>query len=461
MKAIKMFFRITILLNIFLFILSCTDIKDDENSSGVKTKITYEITFNQNGGSGNMTSQIVEENISTKLNSNTFIAPIGYKFSGWTTNNSGAGTSYCENDYIAISSNMTLYAIWVTTETYFIAKHNSINISGFSTNLIGIYKIPCGITGINGSAFCNCTSITNVIIPLSVTDIAGWAFAYCGISSVIIPESVTTMDINPFVNCVNLASISINTNNPKYCSDEQGCVYNKDKTILICAPSKLTTVEIPTSVTEIQDIAFYISKLNSITIPASVIKIGSSAFACTELKTVLIPANVSYIGDKAFFLSYLTTITIPVNVLFIGNNAFGANYLTSINVDFNNPNYTSINGVLYNKNGTTLLQYPTSLSGPYIIPSNVTSIDANAFISCNITSVTIPSSVNAIGNSAFFQCSSLSTVIIDATTPPTISANSEIFDRLPEFTIYVPAESVNTYRNEIGWNKYASHISSK
>jgi hypothetical protein len=430
------------------------------NTSNTNPKVTHVVTFNQNGGSGTMSPQVVDDDVKTTLNSNAFIAPTGYKFAGWTTNCSGAGTSYCEKDYLSLTSDIMLYAIWVTTETKIIAQHNSINLIGFTNKPTGMFNIPCGITGICDSTFFQCTSITSVTIPLSVTEIDLWAFAYSGISSITIPASVTSMDENPFVNCSNLVSISIDENNTKYSSDAQGCVYNKDKTLFICAPSKLTTVNIPSTVAEIQDIAFYISSLNSIIIPSSVKKIGSAAFANTWLTTITIPSSVTSIGDKAFSMTSLATVSISSSVSFIGNEAFGFTPMTSINVDSNNPNYSSINGVLFNKSVTTLLEYPTALSGPYTIPSSVTSIDDNAFDSCSITSVTIPSNISTIGDRAFFQCSGLTSIYENSTTPPTLNANSGVFDRLPIFIIYVPAGSVSSYKAATGWSNYASNISS-
>jgi putative transposon-encoded protein len=135
---------------------------------------------------------------------------------------------------------------------------------------------------------------------------------------------------------------------------------------------------------------------------------------------VTIPAGVTVIADRAFsFNRSLTNITIPSSVTSIGNGAFaGCSRLTSITVDTQNSMYLSIEGILFNKNRTLLIQYPAGKQErSYTIPSSVTSIGNSAFELCiYLTSITIPSSVTSIGNSAFRLCTSLSVTIPSSVT---------------------------------------------
>ena len=137
-----------------------------------------------------------------------------------------------------------------------------------------------------------------------------------------------------------------------------------------------------------------------------VTSIGERAFYdCENLTNITIPNSVTSIEDWAFHLcSALTNITLPSSVTFIRYNPFSVSGLTSIHVDERNPAYSSVNGVLFNKNRTELIAYPTANSAvSYTIPNTVTHIRAEAFYGCeNLENITIPNSVISIECSALF-----------------------------------------------------------
>ena len=274
------------------------------------------------------------------------------------------------------------------------------------------------VTSIGYSAFRNCDGLTSVTIPNSVTSIGDDAFCLCdALTSVTIGNSVTSIGDDAFYLCYALTSINVDSDNPSYAS-LNGVLFNKEKTILITYPrGKEGSYTIPNSVTSIGDDAFYLCyALTSVTIPNSVTTIGDDAFyLCYALTSITIPNSVTTIGDDAFESCYgLTSVTIGNSVTSIGDNAFeGCDALTSINVDSDNPSYTSLNGVLFNKEKTELIICPRRKEGSYTIPNSVTSIGNQAFFHCyGLTSITIPNSVTSIGNQAFFHCNALTSVTI-------------------------------------------------
>ena len=143
-----------------------------------------------------------------------------------------------------------------------------------------------------------------------------------------------------------------------------------------------------------------------------------------SLTTADIPASVTYsgttysvtsIGWYAFYeCTGLTSVTIPNSVTSIGVYAFvSCSGLTSFSVAGDNSNYSSKEGVLFNKQQTTLIQYPARKQGEYIIPNSVTSIVDYAFYGCSgLTSLTIPNSITSIVDNAFTGCSSLTSITI-------------------------------------------------
>jgi hypothetical protein len=181
--------------------------------------------------------------------------------------------------------------------------------------------------------------------------------------------------------------------------------------------TNLIGVTIPSSVTDIKDYAFHsCTALSDLNLPQSVTNVGEAAFfLCTSLTNLVIPTGVNSIGACAFAqCSSLISVAIPSSVSSFGYGAFyGCTSLIAITANTNNAFYSSIDGVLFNKDRTTLVEWPEGKSQTYSIPNGVTTIGDSAFYCCkSLTNVSIPNTVTNIAHFAFSSCSRLLSITI-------------------------------------------------
>ena len=344
------------------------------------------------------------------------------------------------------------------------------------------------MTSIGVNAFYDCTGLTSVTIPNSVTNIKSSVFYGCsGLTSVTIGSSVTAIDSQAFLGCSGLTSVTI----PNSVTSIGSSAFSD------C--SGLTNVTIGNSVTSIGSSAFSdCSFLTNVSIPNSVTSIHENAFSgCTGLTSMVIPNSVTSIGSYAFRnCSGLTSVIIGNSEIHINGSAFyGCSGLTSIVVESGNTKYDSRNNcnaiiekaknsliagckktIIPNSvtnidsqaflgcSGLTCIMIPNSVTSigqsafrgcsgltNVTIPNSVTSISGSAFSGCSgLTSITIPNSVTSIGNSAFNGCNGLTSVICCATNPPSLGSS---FD---DYTIplYVPKGSVLKYKAAENWRNF-------
>lgn len=229
------------------------------------------------------------------------------------------------------------------------------------------------VSVIGDCAFSGCTNLQSVSFGTGLTTIGEYAFAGTALRNVIsIPANVTSIGDCAFSNCSDLTDLYVPPSNANYMHIDY-VLFSKDGTKLVAYPAgkTATSYDIPATVTTISPEAFY---------------------GCFSLASVTFPAGLTTIGYDAFD---------------------GCGALTAITVASENTTYKSEDGVLFLKDGTKLIIYPTAKAGPYTIPSTVTAIDDDTFSDCtNLTSITIPTSVTSIGASAFWYCTNLTSIDI-------------------------------------------------
>ena len=231
--------------------------------------------------------------------------------------------------------------------------------SSFSQRITRV-SLPEGLRSIGSGAFLRCENLRSIEIPENVSSLGDAVFCGCAkLGRIAIPAKVRSIGRYCFAGVPIREGFSVSPDNPAYSSDENGILFTKDGTDLICCPSSLA---------------------GSYSIPDTVHTIGEYAFSyCFDLSGIIIPDSVSSIGEYAFVACSLQSVTIPKGVTSIGRGAFnGCESLTAVT-----------------------------------IPDSVTAIEDRAFCYCRaLTSITIPGSVRTIGDSAFENCTGLSAVTI-------------------------------------------------
>jgi hypothetical protein len=350
-------------------------------------------------------------------------------------------------------------------------------------------SIPNSVTTIGDYAFSE-SGITTLELPSSVTTLGNFAFEYCTkLNSIVIPKSITAIANGCFLRCSNLKEIQVESENSNYQSLD-GVLFNKDLTTLCFYPTGKADEQytVPHSVTAIAESAFYgCSGLQSIEIPGSVFSIGRDAFGCCtnlskvdipdgttsiedgtflgchQLGSILIPNSVTKIGDDAFYgceslasldlpdalttigdyafasCSYLGSIVIPKSITTIGEGCFyDCSNLKEIQVESGNSSYQSLDGVLFNKDLTTLCYYPDGKENEqYTVPNTVTAIDTLAFsANQSLQTIQIPAATSQIKENAFENCNQLQAIQVETENEHYRSVDGVLFDKELK-TIYV------------------------
>ncbi len=278
----------------------------------------------------------------------------------------------------------TSYTAKEGTYKYFIFNKQAYIVSA---DVKGDVTIPAKLggyktVGIMSYAFKELANLKSVVIPEGIKQVGAGIFSNSGVTQITIPSTLTQAEDNAFFYCKKLKKIIVSENNPAFCSDENGVLYNKDKTELIIFPAKnkLETFNVPGGVAKICNNAFYSNTaLKKVALSEGVKQIGDNAFQnCSALSEITLPDSLEKIGEYTFSsCKKLKEIIIPDKVTKIPGNSFA---------------------------------YCFALE-KVVLSAKTEKLCLKAFYGCiKLESIVIPDTVTYMANWVFYECRALSTV---------------------------------------------------
>ena len=439
---------------------------------------SYSINYNANGGSGAPSSQT--KHYGTDINlSSSVPTRSGYTFLGWATSSSATSATYLPGETYTTDSNITLYAVWEkeivlssievysnpSKTNYYIGDSFSgsglvikltysdgttknistgFTTSGFSAETAGTKTVTVYYQGKTATFT---VTVDTPSVSLSSTGKTMSVGDTNTLTATTTPsgQSVTWKSSDTSVATVSNGTITAKATGIATITVEftyNGIVYSDTCTVTVVKENTLTgqcgdnlnySLDLDTGSLTVSgtgdmwdwtyqnESPWFKNKIKSVSIDDGVTSIGERAFIYQESITqVSLPDSLRTIGDAAFWcVNSLTSIVIPKNVTSVGtwSHAFScAHGLQSIIVDSGNDYFCSVDGVLYNKEKTLIIQYPNGRDGAFSIPETVTTIGNSALAySKKLTHVNIPSSVSKIDVAAFSGCTSLKEIVIPET----------------------------------------------
>ncbi|MCX4286863.1 MAG: leucine-rich repeat protein, partial [Clostridia bacterium] len=319
--------------------------------------------------------------------------------------------------------------------TYAELKNGNVSLvkyNGTATELdLNTLDLGADVETIGGYCFNN-SNVTSVVLPQSLTHIQAYAFANSKITQITIPQNVRFIGQYAFFH-TPLESVS-------FASDSK---LAKIEQYAFAETRALQQISLPASLEQMGSYAFYqsgvkqvifaenivlqtipehafaSSKLQTVTLPYSVTLIDDNAFRdCLGLQNVSLPEqNDLSINSNAFYNTSLASVNIPANVIYVGEYAFvGLTNLNAFTVSADNPYYSSVDGLLYNKDGSKLISVPAGRTGSLQLPQTIQTIGFGAFENTKLSAVSFDPSANILtfGYRAFYAAENLTEITIPA-----------------------------------------------
>ena len=299
------------------------------------------------------------------------------------------------------------------------------NATFFGCTQLTDISLPDNITSIGNGAFYYCESLKNIVFPANLTTTGEYVFGYCrNLETVTFNDKLTSVNHQTFIGCGELTTVKLNDNIKTI----------GRKAFLNCI--SLSNMILPESLEKVHDHAFdscYELVINRF----DGSYIGKNAFASCQVRSIRLSENLSYIGFGAFMNCEINSMYIPSTDFEMESGVFNYANIKAFTVSSDNPYYTVKDGVLYSKDMTTLVAYPSYKEAEtFTLPESVKTISDYAFSSCwqlnkivfndslekigdyafygdtEISTFELPESVKEIGQGAFRECTSINSFVI-------------------------------------------------
>lgn len=332
---------------------------------------------------------------------------ITYQITSTTTN-----TVRTQDYNVAGGTSVIIPSTVVDSSTNIVYTVNEIGVSSFSSNNLTSVTIPNSVTSIGGFSFSDNQNLANVPLHDGITSIGIYAFVNCGLTTVNIPLGISTIEdgvfaANPITsvmipsNVITLGDYVFNNNtNLASAQLHNGITSIGRNAFNNC---NLSSINIPTGITTIEQFTFAFNNIGNVTIPDNVVSIGNSAFENNQIASLSItPNTVTNISAEAFRSNQITNLVIPNGVTDIGSAAFANNVLTSIDIA---DSVTFIDEYAFQINNISSFD-------DVVLPIGFTDIPEGLFYDNQFVNLVFPNTITSIGSRAFQLNSGLTTVRI-------------------------------------------------